>query len=535
MARPEIRPSVGFCIQTDSLGTPAGRWYLNLVRHSLVEMPVAHSGKIVSREYILSHGLASLQIPFDMGSFRKLKERAEGAKHTAYCVDIVFNPFIIQFFTDDAFNSTMPEYRPFIINLVLKRVESSIGVKLSTQKVKLIKKFLYKDGEGSSGQEPRAFEDLPQEIDTVEDIPVQPPRNPSSAEPPSEPLIQDVTPGKKKPALKKGFFNNASATLYPPEGSKEGVVPENAGDPLGYLPKKLRNTCKVVDCNSPEYQANQKKQQAAEEHNNMNKEFSDMLTKDLGAWSKPGNQWDEDLPDGIETPAGQKYENDYSRFDKVDDVDEDKPEIEQRDWYSDDKGVIRSHRLSKAESDSTARPSGERAELLREGAELSGAIKKGFLDNAKTPLYPKGSEQRAPPSEAEMLKSLGNEAELMDKLMSEAGIKEPQAQTPQALKPTINAKVPERKVPEFTLERDDNEGLLQLVVAVPGLESMQGVDLDITETCASLAFPSAVGLRPLKVELAAAVIPTNVRAKFSKKTHTITVKLPLLLKVAKAG
>jgi hypothetical protein len=529
MARPEIRPSHGFCIQTDSLGSPAGRWYLNLCRHSLVEMPVAHSGKVVSREYILSHGIASMQIPFDMGSFRKLKERAEGARHTAYCVDVVFNPFIVQLFTDDAFNSTMTEYRPFIINLVLKRVESSIGVKLSTQKVKLVKKFLYKDGEGRNADEPRAFTDLPQEIDTVEDIPVQPPRNPP-AETPSEPLIQDVTPGKKKPAMKKGFLNNASAALYP-EGSKEGVVPENAGDPLGYLPKKLRNTCKVVDCNSPEYLANQKKQQAAEEHNNMNKEFSDMLTRDLGAWSKPGNQWDQDdLPDGSETPATQKYEVDYSRFDKVDDVDEDKPEIEQRDWYSDEKGVIRSHRSSKAESDRTAaKPSGEGAEP---------AIKKGFLDNAKTPLYPKGSEQRAPPNEAEMLKSLGNEAELMKslgKFMGEEGLPEPQVQTPQALKPTINAKVPERKAPEFTLERDDNEGLLQLVVDVPGLQSMQGVDLDITETCASLAFPSAVGLRPLKVELATAVIPTSVRAKFSKKTHQIVVKMPLLLKVAKAG
>merc|ERR1712139_511063 len=97
--------------------------------------------------------------------------------------------------------------------------------------------------------------------------------------------------------------------------------------------------------------------------------------------------------------------------------------------------------------------------------------------------------------------------------------------SPQASKPSISAKVPEKKTPEFTLDRDDNEGLLQLIVDVPGLESMKGVDLDVTDTCASLAFPSASGLKPLKVE-PAEVAPSNVRAKFSKKSHQLTVKLP---------
>merc|ERR1719359_1101314 len=106
-----------------------------------------------------------MSVPFDMGSFRKLKARAEGAKQTAYAVDIVFNPFIIQMFMDDDFNATMTEYRPFIINLALQRVESSIGVKLSTSKVKLVKKFFYKDGEGFTCDEPREFIDLPQEIE----------------------------------------------------------------------------------------------------------------------------------------------------------------------------------------------------------------------------------------------------------------------------------------------------------------------------------------------------------------------------------
>lgn len=504
-------------------------------------MPIAHSGKVVTRDFILAHGIGSMKIPFDMGTFRKLKERADGARHTSYCVDVVFNPFIVQMFTDDNFNETMKEYRPFIINLVLQRVESSIGVKLSSQKVKLVKKFLYKDGEGFNGDEPREFIDLPQEIDTVEEAP--PPRKPA-AETPVEPLIQDVTPGKKKTAIKKGFLNNAKDTLYGPEGSKEGVVPENAGDPLGYLPKKLRNTCKVVDCNSPEYQAQEKAKKAADEQNAQTKEFNDMLTGSLGKWGKAANSpWaGDDLPEGVESSAAQKYENDYSRFDRIQDVEEDKPQAEQRDWYYDEKG-----KPHKFEKQSEAAQSG--------GAESEPAIKKGFLDNAKSPLYPKGSEQKAPitqeemlaqgfhqglnnMSDDEMMKALGLEGkdmEMMANMFGEAGLPQPQSQAPQALKPTVTAKVPERKAPEFTLDRDDSEGLLQLVVDVPGLESMKGVDLDVTEACASLAFPSNTGLRPLKVELPAEVVPGSVRAKFSKKNHQLTVKLPLLLQVAKAG
>ena len=67
-------------------------------------------------------------------------------------------------------------------------------------------------------------------------------------------------PKPKKLTMNKGFFNNPKKdkktgeikTLYPEEGSKEGVLPENAGDPLGYIPKKLRQTCKIVDCGSEE-------------------------------------------------------------------------------------------------------------------------------------------------------------------------------------------------------------------------------------------------------------------------------------------
>jgi hypothetical protein len=491
-----------------------------MCRHKLVEMPLAHSGKVISREFILQHGIASMKIPFDLGSFRKLKERAEGAKQTAYCVDVIFNPFIIQMFMDDSFNETMKEYRPFVINLVLGRIEASIGVKLSTQKVKLVKKYLYKDGEGPNSDEPRDFTELPQEIEAEEET--YPQRRAPAPTVPEEPLIQDVTAGKKKPAVKKGFLNKGSAELYP-EGSKEGVLPENAGDPMGWMPKGLRKTCKIVDCNSPEYQAQEKQRKETEKQNKSHQEFNDMLTKDLGKWAKNDSVWSQDLPDGAEPPPTQKYEVNYSRFDKIDDV-VDKPTVaEERDWFCDADGNVRSRHTSETVA---------KAPATQAQTDSGPAIKKGFFDDAKAPLYPKGSEQRAPTDEAELLKSLSKDKDFvkdLEKMMGEEDIanfmRSDNPQEPEATKPSVVAKVPERKAASFTLENKEDH--LELVVAVPGLDSMQGVDLDVMDRSASMTFPSRVALKPLKVELPVAVVPISVRAKFSKKTHQVTVKLPL--------
>ena len=58
-------------------------------------------------------------------------------------------------------------------------------------------------------------------------------------------------------------------------------MPENAGDPLGYIPKKLRGSCKVVDCGSEEYQRKEAESKKAKE---MNQEQSQMF-KDMSKWA----------------------------------------------------------------------------------------------------------------------------------------------------------------------------------------------------------------------------------------------------------
>jgi len=292
------------------------------------------------------------------------------------------------------------------------------------------------------------------------------------------------------------------------------VQPENAGDPMGWMPKKLRNTCKIVDTNAPEYQQQQKQRDSVDETNKMNKEFKDQLNKDMEKWIKNStpDKWHEDLPEGTEPPGTtQKYDVDYSRFDKLDDI-EDGPKVEERDWYYDSVGQQR--RLPSKSSASPAAADEDSAAA----AAAEPALKKGFLGDAKKPLYPKGSEQaRAPPSEEDFMKGLLQEE-------ASAAAAEARREAEREKKPSVAVKVNEAKAPDFEL-KEAAEGL-QLVVGVPGLDSMQDVSLDVTERRASLGFPPASGLKPLQVELPVAVVPTKVKAKFSKKSKQITVTLP---------
>ncbi|CAE8632746.1 unnamed protein product [Polarella glacialis] len=517
--RPALRPSVGFCLQSESMGSPPTMWFVNMTKHKMCEMPIAYSGVTVSKEWILKHGIACLQVPFDMGSFRKLKARAEGAKQTTFCIDVVFNPLIVQLFMDDDFNKVMESYRPFVINLALKRIEESVGVKLCTSKIKLVKNLRYKDGEEGDDSTPREFAELPDDKDSFD---AEMPKKAEAPKEEPESLIQDCTPGiKKKPVLKKGFLNTGSADLYGPEGSKEGVVPENAGDPMGWMPKKLRNSCKIVDCNDPTYQENEKQRKSVTESNDMNKQFNDTLMKDMDKWSKNkerNDRWEADLPDGAELPApAGKYDNDYSRFNDIADEDEG-PGKDDRDWYYDQDGKTRWRNTG---SEIKTEPQTKATSSTAGVHEASGsAIKKGFLDGSKKPLYPNGSTQAkdllnaGELDENALLKEFanmkGDDKAMMEELRAMMGGSAPEA--PGVAQPKVPAvpKVPERKAPEFTLNQVTDG--MQLIIHVPGLESMSGVDLDVTERQAAVAFPSAVGTTQRQCLICLLLIPLFSRS-----------------------
>merc|ERR1712136_189983 len=73
------------------------------------------------------------------------------------------------------------------------------------------------------------------------------------------------------------------------------------------------------------------------------------------------------------------------------------------------------------------------------------------------------------------------------------------------------------EMPPHTLE-ETPQGLV-LAVPVPGLLSMSGVSLDVTERHVSLTFPGHESLQPVSVDLPSPVLPTSTKAKFSKKTR----------------
>lgn len=521
---PPLRPGIGFCLQARSTGTPPGRWFINMTTHKLVQLPVSYSGQKVTKDWILTHGLANLQVPFDMGSFRKVKgERAEGAKHTTWCLDVVFHPLMVQLFVDDAFCNTMESFRPFVINLTLKRIEESLNVKLEASSIKLVKDLRYKDGEDGDQTIPREFRELPDENDSFDDeLKMEAP----SKEEPEEILIEDLTPDvRKAPVLKKGFLNGGKSKLYGPDGSKEGVVPENAGDPLGYIPKRLRNQCKIVDTRSPEYQEHQKQADAAKENNRQQQEFRDTLMSDLDKWAKKStpDRWEADLPDGTEVI--KKYDNDYSRFDQI----QEEAELveDNRDFYFDEKGNV--HKVGEDVKPQCPPPL-ESSEPM---------MKKGFLENVKKALYADGSSQGtgaealkstdldklAQLSEGEIMERIAQmspeEKSMMNDLQSllDSSIK---GEQPKEVKEAKEFSQDQRRVPDYKLEVVEDGHVLQ--IHVPELDSMKGVDLDVTSDNATLVFPHS--LKPLQVKLPTAVIPKKVKAKFSKKTHHINVSLP---------
>jgi len=560
-----------------------------MTSHRLVGMPIAPSGQTVSREQLIQHGMAMCQVPLDIGTFRKLKERSEGAKQNAFAIDVIFNPFVVKLFTDDDFcnaNERLESFRPWLTNVAFNNIEKNLGVKLSRNEVKLVKSCRYKDGQGADGRIPRDF------VDVVEDD--EPPELERPPEVSPEPLIEEVAAqqGRKKPAVKKGFLNNNKGpTLYGPEGSKEGVVHEDAGNPLGYIPKGLRKKCNIVDCNSPEYQESERKKKAADEHNKHVSEFNNLLQKDLGGAQRRQQmqKYDDETPDG-ETAASQKYNVDYSRFTKIAEADGGDDEVEQRDWYYDSDGKIKE--ISKKATSSAGYPvaPGDAGA----GPPKKSQLKKGFFSDAKGSLYgPEGSAQGSVPKPMEELlqseAGKGDQSDFMKELSKMMGAEagqgpqsdmmkefgkmmgndgkvdqsalmkefsrvlgnqtddpEKQAELQRNLEMLMkyqqqrtggeddkdvpkktNSKAADLPVPGHTITTSEDGSSLILSVEVPSLASMEGVGLDVAEKSASLVFPLALNIGTLKTPLPKEVVPTKAKAKFSKKNHRITVTMPI--------
>jgi len=324
-------------------------------------MPQTYNGETATKDHILSRGLGHLLIPVDCGSFRRLKVRSEGCRENAYCIDAVFHPCLLELFQDGAFCNSMETFRPFLTNVAFNHVEKELDLKLSRE-VKLITDCWYKDPDDRGI--PRVLSDLPTATLGGEEFP--------PVKKKEEPLIQELQTGgqtktKTEPVIQKGFLAKKSSKALYPEGSNEGVLPENAGDQYGWLPKNLRKTCKIVDTRSEEYQKSEQQSKHAKEQN----ELKNMVTRDLDKWTQAkirDDRWAQDDPAG-------KYSVDYSRFERI------------------------------AEDEDTAQPrlspllNEDASKLLEETAKEFESFEKGFLKSKTAKDKPKPPVHRLTPGE----------------------------------------------------------------------------------------------------------------------------------------
>lgn len=244
--------------------------FINCVHHEAIEEPM-FMGNVVDADYLDTKGFESLRIPLLVGKPRLWLDE-NGVKST--CVDVLFNPCVTErcWKKEGAPGLGVEYYRTALGNLARKFVEQDTSLTLSKTQWTVFKRARYKGGDPETN-EPLRFE-LPEECWMDEPPPNPPP--PTGAQR-GGPLVQPVAAAEEKAPAKKskgkgkkktdvgagiskkkmnaGFFDKKgdAAVLYP-NGSNEGYDPENpgqlrdgTGDPMGWMPKKLRSMVQVVD------------------------------------------------------------------------------------------------------------------------------------------------------------------------------------------------------------------------------------------------------------------------------------------------
>jgi len=230
----EITPTAGYVIKGTSMNPHRpGKLFMNICSHKIVGRPVNASNQPVSEDHLDSKGLESLRVPQFAGLPRAIDAGA--------VIDVLYDPSLVTRACGNAPTQELSEYfRKRITELAVPfaHADTNGTFSLDPRSIKFLQNCTYKGGLGPKGSEPVP---IPLEVDP--------------AEPVATPLIEELKPsakttqpksvaksagksksGAKKPVVKKGFFDRMKPgeELYGPDGSDEGVVPDGAGDPLGY-------------------------------------------------------------------------------------------------------------------------------------------------------------------------------------------------------------------------------------------------------------------------------------------------------------
>lgn len=262
--------------------------YVNVCGHDSVGLPLTKSMEpIPDAAFLDHHGLDNLIIPISVGDAQHHNRTSDLDGGKMIIVDVVVHTQIIK-----RILPTFPRYADFlpkVSELALDWVTQETGIQLSKRTVKMVPSLSYKDaparkpkGDANSDdhlspEERRQLEENihkranllyeqmlketsasnaaaasgPAMSSSGATLPDQfrlptPSASKANDAPKAKKLVQEM-PATNEPVIRKGFLNNPGTRLYDDKGTTEGVLPEGAGDPLGYLPKGLRDRVQVVD------------------------------------------------------------------------------------------------------------------------------------------------------------------------------------------------------------------------------------------------------------------------------------------------
>ena len=252
-------PTPGFVA---TLRTPQALTHLNLTQHSALGPPIHPSGEPATPEHMDARGIDNLRVPILVGTPRSV----DTPRGEALVLDLVFAPILLEralrrheFDDTSAAAVTTRAIRLRLVELAIAHAEEELGYKLprdyTLPRGRLPGGANYKGGLADDGLRPVPMAALRQLIAQVEAnarreaLEAAPgPWRSNHAALAREVRLAEPTKVSAPSAgvLKRGFLNGAKAELYP-DGSSEGMHPEGAGDPLGWMPKGLRDRVHMVD------------------------------------------------------------------------------------------------------------------------------------------------------------------------------------------------------------------------------------------------------------------------------------------------
>lgn len=571
-ALPTGIPTPGFTIKLKPQGGGCLH-YINVCSNGAVGMPQDAKDQPVTEEHLDTRGIDNLRVPLVVGPARSVT--MGGGTSEALVSDVVFcqpvlriamlSPDEDEFATGDPRARRAAAHARFmrsrLVELAIKNVEDELGGAKLGRDFTLPRGTLegganYKGGVGDRRATPVPMLDLKrlQQMQAAqrrhEELAAAPgPWRSNRAKVGMDnrpaPKVEEVGEprGRGAPAIQKGFFNNAKVSLYP-NGSSEGMHPEGAGDPLGWMPKGLRNRVGVVDTRTTTVQ---EQREAIEAH--------------AGKAGSAGDKFSPEVREILADPAMKetlgRISSDAAAAQKA----MADPAVERKLRKLVEAGVLQP---KGAGGKSVAWPPPRGAAAIPSAKELAGDPESA-MKAAIAQLLPSQEEVAKLANETDtdkFMSDLSSMAGMLD-LGDEAGdsssgalkagsalsgIDEAQAlmrgleqmsvrarSDPQAavqelrelsekLAPPMGATVAEgaRHEPQSELEEDGQGGVV-LRVQLPGVASMAGVEVDVSDESCDLRTADGGALRRLWPR---PLDSSRASAKFLKRSSVLVVKCP---------